>query len=142
MFIEIALLTAAFIISSVFVFKAWGYHDKKKEQADLEAKKVINNAMEEADKILKKATQETNMRLQVIKSKEEGLNNKYKELSQYELDLNQKRNNLMNEQKKIEKKIARQNEFINKIKNIIMGEKKHKYDLQKWLRKIFMEYEV
>ena len=98
--------------------------------------------MEEADKILKKATQETNMRLQVIKSKEEGLNNKYKELSQYELDLNQKRNNLMNEQKKIEKKIARQNEFINKIKNIIMGEKKHKYDLQKWLRKIFMEYEA
>jgi len=142
MFVEIALLIAAVIVSSVFIFKAWGYNNKKKEQADLEAEKTINNAKAEADKILKKATQEINMRLQEIKVKEAGLNNKHKELSQYELELNQKRDNLMKEHKAIEKKIARQNEFINKIKHIIMGEKKYKYDLQKWLRKIFMEYEA
>lgn len=136
------LLIASMIVSGFFVIKAWMYHYNKIEHTDSESEKIINNAKAEADKILKVATQEINMKLQDIKSKEEGLNNKYRELSQRELDLNQTRNNLLNEQKAIEKKIARQNEFINKIKNIIMGDKKHKYDLQKWLRKIFMEYEA
>ena len=140
--LEMVLLIASMIVSGFFVFKAWGYHDKKKEQANLEAEEIINSAKAEADKIIKKATQDANIMLQELKSKEAELNNKHKELSQRELDLNQTRNNLLNAQKAIEKKIARQNEFINKIKNIIMGEKKHKYDLQKWLRKIFMEYEV
>ncbi len=139
---EIIVLAAASIVAFVFIFKAWTYYDNKKEQAGLEADKILNNAQTEADKIIKTATQQNNARLQEIKISEENLKKKRTELFQYELELDQKRANLIKDREAIEKKIARQNEFINKIKLIIMSDKKYKYDLQKWLRKIFMENEL
>ena len=133
---EYIILIIITIFCGILIYKSWNYCDRKKEEANNEAKNIIKKAEAEAEDIIFRTNQEF-VRLEEIKNK---LNLRENSLKSYEAELENKKQNLLNDRAAIESKIKKLNELIDTIKHIIMSDKKFKYDLRKRLRKIFMEY--